>query len=96
MVTDLDPLQTVVLSIVLGGTIAGTVHLAKAKVRLLSTTTSAGLGNPVLSTLEDAGALVGSIGATLVPLLVLLVLVAGAILLWLALRRLRPGAAEVV
>lgn len=73
VVTDLRPLPAAVLAIVLGGTVAGTVHVAKAKTRLLSTATTAGTVNPVLSVGEDAGSLLGSVAALVVPALVGLV-----------------------
>ena len=84
VLTDLTPLQSVVLGIVLGGGAAGIVHLLKAKLRFLSTAASAGVGNPVLSVAEDSGALLGSLGAIFVPILVFLVLVVFFVLAVLA------------
>jgi len=74
VLTDLSALQTAVLGIVLGGATAGSVHLLKSKVRLLSTVTTAGLGNPLISVAEDTGVLAASVGAILVPLLVFAVM----------------------
>ena len=42
-------------AILLGGTTAGSIHAARAAVRPVSTATTGGLGNPVLSLGEDAG-----------------------------------------
>ncbi len=91
VVTDLRPLPAAVLAIVLGGTVAGTVHVVKAKTRLLSTATTAGTVNPVLSVGEDAGSLLGSVAALVVPVLVGLVAVVALVGLaaW-GIRR-RPG-----
>jgi hypothetical protein len=74
VVADWAPLYVTVLSIIVGGSAAGVVHLTKAKVRLLSTATTAGLGNPLLSASEDSVALAGSVGSILAPPLLLLVL----------------------
>jgi len=93
VISDLTPLQATVLSIVLGGTLSAGVHLIKAKARLLSTVTTVGIANPVLSTAEDAGAAVASIGALFLPLLVFFFIAGGivaAVLLILRLRR-HPG-----
>jgi hypothetical protein len=79
VVTELSPLETLVLGIVLGGPSAGVVHLLKAKLRLLSTISTGGLGNPVVSTSEDVGALVGSLLALAVPLFALLLLIVCAV-----------------
>lgn len=68
LVTDLTPLQAVVLGILAGGGSAGLVHLAKAKVRVGSSLLTAGLANPFVSLAEDAVAFVGTAAAFLVPL----------------------------
>ena len=70
VVSDWSPLYLTVVWVALGGGLAGLVHLGKAKLRLLSTGVTAGLGNPVLSLGEDAGALVGSVGAVTLPFIV--------------------------
>ncbi len=93
VVTELSPLMTAVIALVFGGGIAGGVHLAKSKVRLLSTATTAGLGNPVLSTAEDAVSFVGSVGAIFLPLVVFAILIALAVAVALLLRRMRRPAA---
>lgn len=58
VITGVDPLLALCLGIILGGTTAGVVHLGHAKLRLLSTAFTGGLGNPVLSLVEDAVAVV--------------------------------------
>ncbi len=75
VVTDLSPLQTTVLALILGSGTAGTVHVVKAKTRLVSTFSTAGVANPVLSVAEDTAALGGSILALIVPPVMVLVLV---------------------
>ncbi len=94
VVTELTPLQTTVLAIIVGGTTADVVHLGKAKLRLVSSATTAGIGNPVLSTAEDGGSLVGSLLAIFYPLLLLAALIVLILLLVLILRGIRrPRAA---
>jgi hypothetical protein len=89
VVTDLSPLQTTVLAIILGGGTSGAVQLTKAKIRLASSATTAGAGNPVISLAEDAGSLVGSVIALIVPILLILLMTGTFILLFLVARRIR-------
>jgi len=95
VIRDLTPLETAVVGIVLGGGSAGLVHLTKAKVRLFSSVTTAGLGNPLLSVGEDVASLVGSLTAIVFPLFLLLVVAATLVLLLVARRRLRLRAARL-
>lgn len=88
VVSDWAPLYLTLVWIILGGTLAGLVHLTKAKLRLVSSVTTAGLGNPVLSVTEDAGALGGTLGALLFPVAVALLVLVLIVLTWIALRRL--------
>lgn len=86
----LDP----TLAVILGLVTAGSVHVTKAGFRPLVTLTTGGLGNPVVSVIEDLLALVGTLLAIFAPLLVtlfLIVLIAVAIVFW---RRLRTRRAR--
>jgi hypothetical protein len=67
--------------IVAGGLIALTVHGVKTASRPVVNASTAGLGAPVASTVEDFGSVVMSVLAVLLPILVLFGLV---ILLWAA------------
>jgi hypothetical protein len=85
--TDLPTLA----AILLGGSVAESVHAGRAAIRPLSTAATAGMGNPVLSTLED----VASIGLTVIafalPILafaMVIGLVAVILFVW---RRARSG-----
>ncbi len=89
VVEDWAPLYVTVVVVIGGGSAAGLVHVAKAKVRLVSSATTAGFGNPVLSVSEDVGALAGSLGSLVVPQVVVAILLLGAVLAWLVLRRAR-------
>jgi len=93
VLTELSPLQATVLGFVLGGGVAGAVHAGKSKLRILSTATTAGTANPVLSFGEDALAFVGSLTALVLPLLVVAAVAgAGAAAWWLLRRRGAAGA----
>ncbi len=85
------------VALVAGALIAGSVHAGRASVRPVSTATTAGLGNPVLSTLEDVTALLLAVVAFVAPAVafavvagVLLALVLSARALWRHWRRTRP------
>jgi hypothetical protein len=79
---------TPVLSVILGLLVAGGVHTAKTISRPVVTTTTAGMGNPVVSTIEDVVAGVTSLLAVLLPWLVMLVAVTGIVFfLWWRFRR---------
>lgn len=75
-----------ILALVLGGG-ALAVHALKAKVRVGSTLTTLGMGNPILSALEDVTVAGLVIGAVLIPLAILFVVF--ALMIWL-LRAGRP------
>ena len=92
VLAELTPLQASVLGLVTGGTVAGAIHLTKANLRLVSSATTAGLGNPILSVIEDLGALLGSVMALIVPLLLVLLLVGVLIGVWSFIRRVRRRA----
>lgn len=91
-VTSLEPS----LALILGFVIAGATHGAKATARPIVTATTGGLGNPVVSTLEDIAALVTSLVAVVAPLLVGLALVifGGLFVWWRARRPARPPSAS--
>ena len=69
------------------------VHGVKAKTRLGSTATTAGHANPLLSVLEDSGALLLILAAILAPLLALALVL---LLIWIVRRWRRRRAAAMV
>jgi hypothetical protein len=79
---------TLVVSLLAGGSTAGAVHLVRSAVRPLSTVTTAGIGNPVLSLLEDLGSGLLTLFAFVVPVLAVLAVV-GLLVLGLVLWRRR-------
>jgi hypothetical protein len=76
----------------LGAGVAGSLHATRATVRPVSTTMTAGAGNPVLSLAEDVVSAVLSIVAVFAPLLgviCLLAVVVVAVVWWRRVRRSR-------
>ena len=87
---------SVLLSLIAGGSTAGAVHLARSALRPVSTVTTAGVGNPVLSLLEDAGSALLTLFAFVVPVLAVLAVVAVLVVglvLWRRRRRAKLASA---
>ena len=63
----LDPVTRWTLGLLVGGGTAGLVQSGTALLRVGSTATTGGLGNPVLATLENVTAVLGSILTLLLP-----------------------------
>ncbi|MGZ5034061.1 MAG: DUF4126 domain-containing protein [Usitatibacter sp.] len=89
--THMDPMVATALGLVGGGAIAGIVHAMKGTTRIVSTGTTGGIANPLLSFVEDAMATLGIAIAFLVPILAALLVVAlvgyGAVRLTRGLRK---------
>lgn len=78
-VTSVNP----AVAMVLGLLVAGSIHAAKALTRPVITVTTGGLGNPIVSLVEDGLATLASLVAIFAPVLVPIVLVIFAVfLLW--------------
>ena len=77
-VADLSPVITWAMAIIAGGGTAAAIAGTSGVTRLASTTTTAGLGNPLVSTLETGTSIIMSIVALFLPvisfMLVLIVL----------------------
>jgi hypothetical protein len=86
-----DPMIALVIGLVVGAPTALAPHLAKTSLRGVSTATTAGLANPLLSLLEDGVSLVLSLLAFLVPILAAAMVATGAWLIWRWLRRRRAS-----
>jgi hypothetical protein len=78
----------IVATIIAGGAALG-AHATKATVRGVSTVTTGGLGNPILSLIEDVFAFAGAIIAVLMPWLVIVVLALVTLFFISVYRRLR-------
>lgn len=88
MFTHVDPIPAVVLGLAAGGAVAGGVHVVKSKLRLASTILTAGIGNPILSVLEDLASVLSIALAVLLPLFAAF-FIAGCLLLAIGLLLLR-------
>ncbi|MEE9214275.1 MAG: DUF4126 domain-containing protein [Thermodesulfobacteriota bacterium] len=67
-VGDMNPLLKWTLAVIVGGGIAGTLQGFTGLVRLASSATTGGLGNPVVSTMEAGGSFILSILAIFLPI----------------------------
>jgi hypothetical protein len=69
-----------ILTMLVGGTLATAAHSAKSTLRLLSTSKTLGLGNPILSLAEDVGVIVGTLTAVYAPWLMVVVVLLFALI----------------
>ena len=86
---ELDPVLRWSTSIIVGGTTSGTVQVSTVGIRALSTASTGGLGNPIVSTVEAGACLVCTVLALLLPVLAMVLVVAGLVVggRWLLRRR---------
>lgn len=86
---DLSPMLSWGLALIAGGGVAGLISAGTAATRLASTVKTAGLGNPVVATVETGGAIGLSLLAWFVPVLALVAVLAlmFMVLRWLGRRR---------
>lgn len=75
LLTDLPPWLQYTIAIVGAGGTAGVVHASTSILRLKSSAATAGLGNPVIATLELIGAILIAIVGLLAPVIALIVAV---------------------
>jgi hypothetical protein len=87
VMVDLPPEARWPLAVIAGGGIAGITKATAALVRAKSAVFTGGLGNPVVSTAETAGAATISILAIVAP--IVCIVAAAAFLVWLVRRRSR-------
>ena len=90
---ELDPVLRWSTSIIVGGTTSGTVQVSTVGIRALSTASTGGLGNPIVSTVEAGACLVCTVLALLLPVLAMVLVVAGLVVggRWLLRRRSKMG-----
>jgi hypothetical protein len=75
LLTDLPPWLQYTIAIVGAGGTAGLVHASTSVLRLKSSAATAGIGNPILATLELVGSLLIALLALFAPLIALAVVV---------------------
>jgi hypothetical protein len=80
-----------VVAILLGGATAESIHAGRAAIRPLSTVGTAGVGNPVLSTLEDLGSVGLTVAAFALPVLAFVMVLGLVLAIAFAWRRTRSG-----
>lgn len=83
------------LASLIGLVAAGTVHAAKTRTRPAITASTAGVGNPIASMIEDAAAVISSIVAVFFPMLVIVITPLAGLGLLSIWRRLRKGSARL-
>jgi len=91
VIVDLDPFLKWTLAVIAGGGVAGGVQLLTTGTRQVSTITTAGAANPVVSTVELGSSIFLSALSLFAPLLVLFAVVTFVLF---ALNRLRQGRAR--
>lgn len=82
VITGIDPVLATMLGLVIGAPVALSFHAVKAGTRTMSSATTLGLGNPILSILEDAFAFFLVIVSFLMPILAPIAVVAAGLILW--------------
>jgi uncharacterized membrane protein len=85
VITDIHP----ILSLLAGLLVAGGVHATKAAARPVVTVSTAGVGNPLVSTLEDITAAVVSLLAVVLPIIAAILLLGFLIFVIYVVRRWR-------
>ena len=75
MITDMSPFLRWTLAAIAGGGAASLVQGSTMLVRTISTATTAGIGNPVVATIELGGAVITSVMALVAPMLTLMALI---------------------
>ena len=86
----------VVIGFLLGLAIAGGIHWMKASARPEITVTTRGIGNPIVSLLEDALAVIFAIIAVFLPWGIIAVVPLGLLLLFRTYRRMRSGQSRMM
>ncbi|AIZ42168.1 DUF4126 domain-containing protein [Cellulophaga baltica] len=89
-VANLDPVVTWSLAIIAGGGTATAIKGASATTRLASTSTTGGLANPIVSTVETGTAMVVTTASIFAPIIAgVLVVIILAVIFWIY-RKIRP------
>ena len=88
-----DPAMAAVAGLIVGAPAALAFNAAQTGVRVGSTATTGGLGNPVVSLIEDVLAFLTVIVAFLAPVIIPLVLLVLAVVVFRLARRIREGRA---
>ncbi|MCM5662879.1 DUF4126 domain-containing protein [Galbibacter mesophilus] len=90
-IAELSPVVTWAMAIIAGGGTATLVKGASAGTRLTSSATTAGLGNPVVSTVETGSALFMSVVSVFFPFLAVIFTILILLLIFWFYKKLRPS-----
>jgi len=91
---EMDPIVAAVAAVMVGAPTALTFNAAQGGTRLASTATTGGLGNPVVSFIEDVLAFLTVLIAFILPLLIPVILALVLWLVWKLARKLKPRSAQ--
>lgn len=86
-----DPTAAAIAGVIVGAPAALAFNAAQTGARVTSTATTGGLGNPVVSFIEDVLAFVTVIVAFLAPIIIPIVLIVLAVVVFRLARRIREG-----
>ena len=89
---EMDPSMQWVLSIIAGGSTAGVIQIGTVATRAVSTTTTGGLANPLVSTLEALASVICIILSFFLVVIIPFVLV---FLIWIAIKYIMKSNNEV-
>lgn len=87
VITGMDPALATMVGLAIGAPVALSFHAVKAGTRTVSTATTLGLGNPILSFIEDAFAFFLVIISFLLPILAPIAVVVAGMVLWRLVRK---------
>ncbi|WP_456866325.1 DUF4126 domain-containing protein [Galbibacter sp. BG1] len=88
-VADLSPIVTWSMAIIAGGGTATLFKSASAGTRLTSSATTAGLGNPIVSTVETGGSFMLAIISIFIPILAIVLVIIMLLLIYWFYKKLR-------
>ena len=89
-VANLDPVVTWALAIIAGGGTATAIKGAGAATRLISSTTTGGLGNPIVSTVETGAAAAVTVASIFAPVVAIVLVIIILFIIFSIYRKLRP------
>ena len=83
-ITEQEPMLRWGAALLAGGGVAGTIHLGTGLLRLFSSKTTAGTGNVVLATSENAAAISGSVLSFIIPVVAAILVL--ALVVWILIK----------
>ncbi|OBX25040.1 uncharacterized protein DUF4126 [Gelidibacter algens] len=90
-VSDLSPVITWALAIIAGGGTAATIKSAAGSSRITSTVTTAGFGNPLVSTIETGTSIIMSIFSIFLPIIAFVLVIFVLFVIFKLYKKIRPS-----